>query len=66
MWASLAAQMVTNLPAMQENWVQFLDWKDHLKKGLQPVPVFLSVVFHRQGSLAGYSPWDQKESDKTE
>ena len=26
--------MVKNLPAMQENWVQFLGWDDPLKKGM--------------------------------
>ena len=31
--ASLVAQMVKNLPAMQETWVQFLGWEDPLKKG---------------------------------
>ena len=28
--------------------------------------VFLPEAFHGQRSLVGYSPWDQKESDKTE
>ena len=28
--ASLVAQMVKNLPAMQETWVQSLDWEDPL------------------------------------
>ena len=32
-WASLVAQMVKNLPAMQDTWVQFLGWKDPLGKG---------------------------------
>ena len=32
-WASLVAQLVKNLPAMQETWVQALGWKDPLKKG---------------------------------
>ena len=27
--ASLVAQMVKNLPAMQETWVQSLGWEDH-------------------------------------
>ena len=27
-WASLVGQMVKNLPAMQETWVQFLGEKD--------------------------------------
>ena len=31
-----------------------------------PTPVFLPGEFHEQGSLAGYSPWDCKESDMTE
>ena len=32
----------------------------------QPTPVFLPGEFHGQRSLAGYSPWDQKELDTTE
>ena len=31
-WASLVAQMVKNLPAVQETWVQFLGWEDLLEK----------------------------------
>ena len=32
-WASLVAQLVKNLPAMQETLVQFLGWVDTLEKG---------------------------------
>ena len=32
-WASLVAQMVKNLPAMQETWVQSLGWEDLLEEG---------------------------------
>ena len=32
--ASLAAQMVRNLPAMQDTWLQALVWEDPLKKGM--------------------------------
>ena len=32
MWASLMAQMVKNLPAMQETWVLPLGWEDTLEK----------------------------------
>ena len=32
-WTSLVAQMVKNLPAMQETWVQSLGWEDLLEKG---------------------------------
>ena len=28
------AQMVNNLPAMQETWVQSLGWEDPLEKGM--------------------------------
>ena len=31
-WASLIAQMVKNLPAMQEIWFQSLGWEDPLEK----------------------------------
>ena len=31
--AFLVAQMIKNLPAMQENWVQSLGWEDPLEKG---------------------------------
>ena len=31
--ASLVAQLVKNLPAMQETLVQFLCWEDPLEKG---------------------------------
>ena len=32
-WASLVPQLVKNLPAMWETWVQFLGWDDSLEKG---------------------------------
>ena len=32
-WTSLVAQMVKNLPAMRETWVQSLGWEDPLQKG---------------------------------
>ena len=32
-WASLVAQLVENLPAMWETWVQSLGWEDPLEKG---------------------------------
>ena len=32
-WASLVAQLVKNLPAMQETWVWSLGWEDPLEKG---------------------------------
>ena len=32
-WASLVAQLVKNLPAMQKTWVRSLGWEDPLEKG---------------------------------
>ena len=32
-WVSLVAQLVKNLPAMRETWVQPLTWEDPLGKG---------------------------------
>ena len=31
-WPSLVAQMIGNLPVMQETWVQFLGWEDPLEE----------------------------------
>ena len=33
LWASLIAQLVKNLPAMQTTPIQFLGWEDPLEKG---------------------------------
>ena len=64
---SLVAQMVKNLPTMQETWVQFLGWENPLEKGMatQPTPVFLPGEFHGQRSL-DCSPWGCKKLDTTE
>ena len=32
-WACLVTQLVKNLPAMWETWVQSLGWEDALEKG---------------------------------
>ena len=33
-WASLVAQIVKNLPAMQETWIRFLGWEELLEEGM--------------------------------
>ena len=33
-WASLVAQTVKNLPAIQETWVQSLGWENPLEEGM--------------------------------
>ena len=64
--ASLVAQMVQNLPAMQETQVQSLDWEDPWRRKWQPTPVSLPGESHGQRSLVGYSPQGRKESGMTE
>ena len=54
---TVVAQLVKNLPVMQETWVWSLGWEDHLEE-MQPTPVLLPGEFHGQRSQAGYSPWD--------
>ena len=59
---------------MQETWAQrlgrpvFNPWvrKIPWKREWQATPVFFPGKFHRQRSLAGYSPWGSKESDIAE
>ena len=65
-WASLMAQMVKNLPAMQETWVWSLDQEDPVEKERVTHPVFLPREFHGQRSLALYSPWGPRKLDTTE
>ena len=63
--SSLVAQMVKNLPPVQETrepWVRKIPWR----REWQSTPVFLPGEFHGQRSLVGYSPWGPKESDMTE
>ena len=42
-WASLVAQIVKNLPAMQEPWVQYLGREDPLEKEMAPHSSILSL-----------------------
>ena len=55
--AFLMAQMVKNLPAIQETWAQWA-WLS--------TPVSLPEEVHGQRHLARYSPWGCEESDITE
>ena len=47
------AQMIKNLPAMQETWVQSLDWEDSLEKKWLSTPILLPGEFHGQRSPVG-------------
>ena len=64
--AYLIAQMVKNLPAVQEIWVQSLGREDALEEAWQLTLVLLPGEFHEQRSLLGHSPWSHKELDTTE
>ena len=55
-WASLVAQLVNNLPAMQEPWVGKIPWR----RERLPNPVFWPGEFH-----GPYSPWSHKEIKST-
>ena len=48
--ASLVAQMVKNLPVMQETQVRFLDWEDPLEEGMAT----------HSGILAWRIPWTEE------
>ena len=61
-WSSLVAQLVKNLPAMEETWVRSLVWEDPLEKG---TATHSSILAWRI-PWALYSPWSHKESDMTE
>ena len=64
-WASLVAQLVKNLPAMQKTPARSVGWKDSWRRKCLPIPIFLPREFHGQRSLAGYNPQGCKESDMT-
>ena len=65
-WASLVAQTVKNLPAMQETQVQSLGQKDPLEKDTATHSSILAGESNGERSLVGYSPWGLKELDTTE
>ena len=51
-WASLVAQMVKNLPATRETWVQSVGWEDPLEE---------SIATH-SSILAWRIPWTEEPS----
>ena len=64
----LVAQILKNLPAMWETWVQSLGWKDPLEKGMATHSSILACkIPWTQRSLVGYyCPRGHKESDTME
>ena len=45
--ASLVAQMVKNLPAMQETWVRSLDGEEPVEKGMETHSSILAWRIHK-------------------
>ena len=64
--ASLVAQRVKSLPAMQETWVWSQVGKIPWRRKWQPTPVLLPGKCHGWRCLGGYSPWDHQELDTAE
>ena len=63
---SLAAQMVKNLPATQENQVQSLGQKDALEKGMAPHSTILACKIPWTEEPGGLPSMGLQESDTTE
>ena len=62
------AQVVKNLSAMLETWVQSLHQEDPLEKGMATHSSILALKIpwtEEPGGLQ-YSPWDRQELDTTE
>ena len=59
-WAFLVAQLVKNLPAMWDTWVQSLRWEDALEKGIAThssvlawrIPWTIWVMGHKESNTA--------------
>ena len=65
-WASLVAQMVKNLPTMQETRVQSLGWEDSLEKEMAThysISAWRILWTEASGVLKS---WSRKEADTTE
>ena len=65
--AFVVAQMVKNLPAMQDSWVQSPGWNDPLEKEMATRSSILAWRIpwtEEPGRL--HSPWGCKETDTTE
>jgi len=61
----LTAQLVKNLPAMQETWVQFLDQEDPLEKKMatqSTIRAWKIPWTEVPGRL--YSPWGRKSQTR--
>ena len=65
-WASLVAQMVKNVAAMQETRVQSLGQEDPLEEGMATHSGILAWRVPWTEEPGGLQPWGHKQSDMTE
>ena len=63
--ASLVTQLVKNLPAIQETWVQSLGQEDPLENEMAIHSSILPWRIPWTRSLVSYSPWGHRELDMT-
>ena len=71
LWASLVAQTVKNLPAMQETWVRSLGGENPLEKGMATHSSILAwrIPWTEEPHGCGWgsdSPWGDQQWDRTE
>ena len=65
-WASLVAQRVKNLPAIQETWVRSLGWENPLEEGMAMHPSFLAWRIVLSGTVHGVTKSWTWLSDKAQ
>ena len=66
LWASLVAQMVKNLPARQETWVQSLGWKNPLENGIATLSSILGWRIPWTEEPGGVHSMGLQRADTTE
>ena len=65
-WASLIAQLVKNLPAMQETWVQSLGWEDPLDEEMAAHSSILPWSIPQTEEPGGLQSMGSQELDMTQ
>ena len=65
-WATLVAQVVKNLPAMRETWVQSLGWEDPLEESMATHFIIFAWRIPMDKRAWGLYSIGSKESDVTE
>ena len=65
MWASLIAQLVKNLPAVQEIRVRFLGWEDPLEKEMATHSSMLAWRIPWAEEPGGLQSMELQDSDTT-